>query len=172
MDIPLQLDMDNSDVILGSDDPPALPLQHLRIKNPTPSPDLRPQISKPPPLKTLNRTSNGSNTMHSGFSRGSDKDTSKAVSNGNRKRLNSRSQVLSSSMELPEKRIQIQYLVTLIPLNDTFVTKNLLVPYFPDTSQLGRPAGSIEKLETNTGIFDSRLLSRTHALLSVAPLNG
>ncbi|CAK7915602.1 hypothetical protein CAAN3_17S02850 [[Candida] anglica] len=103
--------------------------------------------------------------------------------NGGRKRSNSRSQVVSlpqlpqsntssNSNEHPDKRSQMQYIVTLIPLNDTFIKKNLLVPYFPETLKLGRPAGSKVKPEINNGYFDSRVLSRNHAAIFVDPSNG
>lgn len=90
-----------------------------------------------------------------------------------RRRSNSQSQVVStpstesSLKEKPNKRNQILYFVTLTPLNDTFVKKHLLVPYFPETRKLGRPAGSKVKPDITNGFFDSRVLSRSHAAMFI-----
>ncbi|OVF11130.1 hypothetical protein A9F13_01g05951 [Clavispora lusitaniae] len=115
-----------------------------------------------------------------------------------RKRSNSQSQVVASSMYLPprlnsspsnilgrgvgsashhmnakpQKRHQAEYYVTLAPLNDTFVKKHIHVPYYPETCKLGRPTGTKIKPHVNNGYFDSRVLSRTHACMYIEPKTG
>lgn len=95
----------------------------------------------------------------------------------NRRRSNSQSQVISTPTtqirpkEIPHKRNKVLYFVTLTPLNDTFVKKHLLVPYFPETRKLGRPAGSKVKPDITNGFFDSRVLSRSHAAMFIG-VNG
>ncbi|CAH2354796.1 hypothetical protein CLIB1423_19S00496 [[Candida] railenensis] len=79
---------------------------------------------------------------------------------------------ITPAREYPDKRMQMQYIVTLIPLNETFIKKNLLIPYYPETLKLGRPAGSKIKPEINNGYFDSRVLSRNHAAMFIDPENG
>lgn len=79
---------------------------------------------------------------------------------------------ITPAREYPDKRMQMQYIVTLIPLNETFIKKNLLIPYYPETLKLGRPAGSKVKPEINNGYFDSRVLSRNHAAMFIDPENG
>lgn len=96
----------------------------------------------------------------------------------NRRRSNSQSQVISTptalsrSKEKPNKRNHVLYFVTLTPLNDTFIKKQLLVPYFPETRKLGRPAGSKVKPDITNGFFDSRVLSRSHAAMFIDSSNG
>lgn len=93
----------------------------------------------------------------------------------NRRRSNSQSQVVplstgqSDHLASIPNRNQITYFITLEPLNDTFAKKHLLIPYYPDTRRLGRPAGSKVKPEPTNGFFDSRVLSRSHAALFVNP---
>ncbi|ODV80369.1 uncharacterized protein CANTADRAFT_49735, partial [Suhomyces tanzawaensis NRRL Y-17324] len=123
------------------------------------------------------------------------------VSNGpaavyGRKRSNSQSQVIlqpkaqpmastatssastSSSLarqrasENPRKRAQVQYYVTLTPLNDTFIKKHLPVATFPDTTKLGRPTGTKHKPDVTNGYFDSRVLSRNHAQIYIDSKTG
>lgn len=72
----------------------------------------------------------------------------------------------------PTKRKQVQYFVTLTSLNDTFVTRHISVPYFPDTRKLGRPTGSKIKPDVTNGFFDSRVLSRNHAIMYIDPASG
>lgn len=88
-----------------------------------------------------------------------------------RKRLNSQSQVVlipKVSINIANrKRIQVQYYVTLLPLNDTFLKKQLLIATFPETTKLGRPTGTKHKPDVNNGYFDSRVLSRNHAQLYI-----
>ncbi|CUM46787.1 unnamed protein product [Debaryomyces tyrocola] len=96
----------------------------------------------------------------------------------NRRRSNSQSQVISTptalsrSKEKPNKRNHVLYFVTLTPLNDTFIKKQLLVPYFPETRKLGRPAGSKVKPDITNGFFDSRVLSRSHAAMFIDASSG
>mmetsp|Transcript_8498 Transcript_8498/g.10589 ORF Transcript_8498/g.10589 Transcript_8498/m.10589 type:complete len:590 (+) Transcript_8498:33-1802(+) len=96
----------------------------------------------------------------------------------NRRRSNSQSQVISTptalsrSKEKPNKRNHVLYFVTLTPLNDTFIKKQLLVPYFPETRKLGRPAGSKVKPDITNGFFDSRVLSRSHAAMFIDSSSG
>lgn len=69
-------------------------------------------------------------------------------------------------------RYQVQYVLILTSLNNTFETKTLLIPYYPNALKLGRPAGvKIQPTPTN-GYFDSRVLSRTHAQLSIDMATG
>ncbi|KAK6456271.1 uncharacterized protein RJT20DRAFT_128115 [Scheffersomyces xylosifermentans] len=120
-------------------------------------------------------------------------------SSGGRKRSNSQSQVISmpnsasstisaapgsnststsssSSLarqrENPRKRNQVQYYVTLVPLNETFTKKHLPVATFPETTKLGRPTGTKHKPDVANGYFDSRVLSRNHAQIYIDPNNG
>lgn len=72
----------------------------------------------------------------------------------------------------PPRRQQAEYYVTLLPLNDTFVKKHIHVPYFPDTCRLGRPTGTKIKPHVTNGYFDSRVLSRNHACMSIDPKSG
>lgn len=71
-----------------------------------------------------------------------------------------------------QKRYQAEYYVTLTPLNDTFTTKHIHVPFFPDTCKLGRPTGTRVKPQVTNGYFDSRVLSRNHACMFVDPKTG
>lgn len=99
-----------------------------------------------------------------------------------RKRLNSQSQVVQMPMagvrttlaakERPQKRNQVEYYVTLSSLNDTFVKKHLHVPYYPETTKLGRPAGTKIKPDVANGYFDLRVLSRNHAAMFIDPASG
>lgn len=72
----------------------------------------------------------------------------------------------------PQRRQQAEYYVTLVPLNDTFVKKHIHVPYFPDTCRLGRPTGTKIKPHVTNGYFDSRVLSRNHACMSIDAKTG
>lgn len=72
----------------------------------------------------------------------------------------------------PQRRQQAEYYVTLVPLNDTFVKKHIHVPYFPDTCRLGRPTGTKIKPHVTNGYFDSRVLSRNHACMSIDAKSG
>ncbi|RCK60346.1 Vacuolar protein sorting-associated protein 64 [Candida viswanathii] len=72
----------------------------------------------------------------------------------------------------PRKRNQIQYYVTLLPLNDTFIKKHLPVATYPETTKLGRPTGTKHKPDVTNGYFDSRVLSRNHAQIYIDPKNG
>ncbi|KAL3234906.1 Vacuolar protein sorting-associated protein 64 [Nakaseomyces bracarensis] len=72
---------------------------------------------------------------------------------------------------------QFTNIIVLKSLNDTFETKFLVVPYKPDGLKLGRPvasgkAGGGSQIRPDNGNFDSRVLSRNHALLSCDPENG
>ncbi|CAI5757563.1 unnamed protein product [Candida verbasci] len=102
------------------------------------------------------------------------------VGTNGRKRSNSQSQVINlptkpknnnkqpTTSGLSNRRAQVSFYVTLLPLNDTFKTKNLLVANFPETTKLGRPTGTKHKPETNNGYFDSRVLSRNHAQIYIS----
>lgn len=72
----------------------------------------------------------------------------------------------------PPRRHQAEFYVTLVPLNDTFTKKHLHVPYYPDTTRLGRPTGTKVKPQTNNGYFDLRVLSRNHACMYIEPKTG
>lgn len=99
-----------------------------------------------------------------------------------RKRLNSQSQVVQmpvanmrsalAAKERPQKRNQVEYYVTLASLNDTFAKKHLHVPYYPETTKLGRPAGTKIKPDVSNGYFDLRVLSRNHAAMFIDPGSG
>ncbi|EGW34969.1 uncharacterized protein SPAPADRAFT_130988, partial [Spathaspora passalidarum NRRL Y-27907] len=100
-----------------------------------------------------------------------------------RKRSNSQSQVISLPTKptkyttteptpLPTKRNQIQYYVTLLPLNDTFIKKHLPVAIYPETTKLGRPTGTKHKPDITNGYFDSRVLSRNHAQIYIDSKSG
>lgn len=104
-----------------------------------------------------------------------------------RRRSNSQSQVSASSMfsglptakstlaterSKPPRRNPAEYYVTLVSLNDTFNSKYIHVPFFPDTCKLGRPTGAKVKPNSTNGYFDSRVLSRNHACMFVDPQNG
>ncbi|KAK6200237.1 uncharacterized protein RJT21DRAFT_42023 [Scheffersomyces amazonensis] len=118
---------------------------------------------------------------------------------GNRKRSNSQSQVVANATPTPvnvnvngssatttyilppghrqhtlqpKKRNPVQYYVTLIPLNDTFIKKHLPVSTFPETTKLGRPTGTKHKPDVTNGYFESRVLSRNHAQIFIDPSNG
>lgn len=84
-----------------------------------------------------------------------------------RKRLRPRSDSQSHHLVVVEapKRNPAVYFVTLSSLNDTFVKKHLLVPYYPETRKLGRPAGAKIKPDATNGYFDLRVLSRSHAAM-------
>lgn len=76
---------------------------------------------------------------------------------------------------------KISYIVTLAPLNNTFVKKVLILPPFPQTLKLGRPltaasgSNGVNTSQTmassNNGFFESRILSRTHAQLQLTEDN-
>lgn len=104
-----------------------------------------------------------------------------------RRRSNSQSQVCASSMfsglptakstlaterSKPPRRNPAEYYVTLVSLNDTFSSKYIHVPFYPDTCKLGRPTGAKVKPNSTNGYFDSRVLSRNHACMFVDPHNG
>lgn len=79
--------------------------------------------------------------------------------------------------ELNMGKKQFTNIIVLKSLNDTFDTKFLVVPYKPDGLKLGRPVASGNKngasqIRPDNGNFDSRVLSRNHALLSCDPDNG
>lgn len=83
-----------------------------------------------------------------------------------RRRLRPRSDSQSHhTVAEPPQRMPAVYFVTLSSLNDTFVKKHLLVPYYPDTRKLGRPAGAKIKPDSTNGYFDLRVLSRSHAAM-------
>ncbi|KAG7192852.1 uncharacterized protein KQ657_001309 [Scheffersomyces spartinae] len=84
----------------------------------------------------------------------------------------SNSQVLHEGSSKEGKRTACEYMVTLVLLNDTFVKKQLHVPYYPETMKLGRPIGAKIKPDVNNGYFDSRVLSRNHADLYIDPTTG
>lgn len=66
------------------------------------------------------------------------------------------------------------HILVLKSLNETFETKFLVIPYQPDGLKLGRPVASgggklssaVTQIRSDNGNFDSRVLSRNHALLS------
>lgn len=103
-----------------------------------------------------------------------------------RRRSNSQSQVsvssfpglppakssLAAERQKPPRRHAAEYYVTLVSLNDTFSTKHIRVPYFPERCKLGRPTGTKVKPDSTNGYFDSRVLSRNHACMFINPLNG
>lgn len=77
----------------------------------------------------------------------------------------------SERQKLP-RRNQADFYVTLVSLNDTFDTKYIRVPYFPETCKLGRPTGAKVKPNSTNGYFDSRVLSRNHACIFIDPQGG
>lgn len=106
----------------------------------------------------------------------------------NRKRSNSQSQVVSqpsttrtntsksnkyslrdSDTSYLNKRSLNEYIITLTPLNDTFIEKRLHIPHSPEHLELGRPTGSKVKPDVTNGYFDSRVLSRKHASMYYDP---
>ena len=104
---------------------------------------------------------------------GSDGDHHKPA---NRKRSNSQSQNISlpkvSSTYTNRRRNQVQYYVSLLPLNDTFTKKHLPIAIYPETTKLGRPTGTRHKPDVNNGYFDSRVLSRNHAQMYIDGVSG
>ncbi|CAI4035148.1 hypothetical protein SMKI_12G2930 [Saccharomyces mikatae IFO 1815] len=83
------------------------------------------------------------------------------------------------------------YILVLAPLNGTFESKHVVIPFKPDGLKLGRPVANsnnnsnsslrsgkrldphtFSQVRSNNGNFDSRVLSRNHALLSCDPLTG
>lgn len=93
-------------------------------------------------------------------------------SSGSSKGYLANSQLAKDSSAKEGKRSACEYMVTLILLNDTFVKKQLHVPYFPETMKLGRPIGAKIKPDVNNGYFDSRVLSRNHADLYIDSATG
>lgn len=89
------------------------------------------------------------------------------VSAGGRPTLTPIKQKGSGLASRPQKRHQAEYYVTLALLNDTFPTKHIHVPFYPDTCKLGRPTGTKVKPHVSNGYFDSRVLSRNHACMFV-----
>lgn len=94
-----------------------------------------------------------------------------------RLRLNLTSQVVSMPhpkpmLLAPQKRNNVQYYVTLAPINDTFAKKHLPVAMFPETTKLGRPTGTRHKPDVTNGYFDLRVLSRNHAQIFIDPQLG
>lgn len=79
---------------------------------------------------------------------------------------------LPTEKHKPLRRQLAEYYVTLVSLNDTFNTKHIKVPYFPETCKLGRPTGAKVKPNSTNGYFDSRVLSRNHACMFVDSLSG
>lgn len=87
----------------------------------------------------------------------------------------------SSKKILVSGKPKISYIVTLAPLNNTFVKKVLILPPFPQTLKLGRPLtatsgsngvnASQTTASSNNGFFESRILSRTHAQLQLTEDN-
>lgn len=82
-----------------------------------------------------------------------------------------KSTFVSERQKLP-RRNQADFYVTLVSLNDTFDTKYIRVPYFPETCKLGRPTGAKVKPNSTNGYFDSRVLSRNHACIFIDPHGG
>lgn len=100
----------------------------------------------------------------------------KSNTNRSRPRSNSQSQVMmvpKVNLNLGnKKRIPVQYYVTLLPLNDTFIKKHLPIAIYPETTKLGRPTGTRHKPDVNNGYFDSRVLSRNHAQIFIDSSSG
>lgn len=88
-------------------------------------------------------------------------------------------------------RAKCTHIIVLKPLNGTFETKYLIVPFKPDILKLGRPvvntnsggglgggsSGSSRRdvsamVKPDNGNFDSRVLSRSHACLNCDPKTG
>ena len=88
-------------------------------------------------------------------------------------------------------RRKYTYILVLTSLNGTFESKHLVVPFKPDGLKLGRPVANsnnnsssslrggkrvdshtFSQVRCGNGNFDSRVLSRNHALLSCDPLTG
>ncbi|ODV59557.1 Far10p ASCRUDRAFT_21123, partial [Ascoidea rubescens DSM 1968] len=69
-------------------------------------------------------------------------------------------------------RSQYQYNIILSSLNDSFEKKSLMIPFYPETLKLGRPAGIKVKPTQTNGYFDSRVLSRNHAQLYAEKSSG
>lgn len=61
----------------------------------------------------------------------------------------------------------VAFVLTLAPLNDTFLRKHLTIPRAPELLKLGRPSGLRVVPAKDNGFFDLRVLSRNHASLSV-----
>lgn len=88
-------------------------------------------------------------------------------------------------------RRKYTYILVLTSLNGTFERKHVMVPFKPDGLKLGRPVANsnnnsnsslrggkkldshaFSQVRSDNGNFDSRVLSRNHALLSCDPLTG
>ncbi|CAI4641556.1 BAQ_1a_G0037080.mRNA.1.CDS.1 [Saccharomyces cerevisiae] len=88
-------------------------------------------------------------------------------------------------------RRKYTYILVLTSLNGTFESKHVVIPFKPDGLKLGRPVANsnsssssslrggkrvdshtFSQVRSDNGNFDSRVLSRNHALLSCDPLTG
>lgn len=61
------------------------------------------------------------------------------------------------------KRSQFAVVLVLVPLNETFERKYLVVPFAPYVMKLGRQTTAKSAAGPDNGYFDSRVLSRQHA---------
>lgn len=114
------------------------------------------QVVATPPIPTINASSNSASSRHGNHHYG----------------RNHQTQAQSKNQLLTRKRNQAQYFVTLLPLNDTFIKKQLPVATYPETTKLGRPTGTKHKPDVTNGYFDSRVLSRNHAQIYIEPSTG
>ncbi|CAI4046500.1 Far10p SKDI_12G2710 [Saccharomyces kudriavzevii IFO 1802] len=88
-------------------------------------------------------------------------------------------------------RRKYTYILVLTSLNGTFESKHIVIPFKPDGLKLGRPVANsnnnsssslrggkrldshtFSQVRSDNGNFDSRVLSRNHALLSCDPVTG
>ncbi|CCG81327.1 Predicted protein [Taphrina deformans PYCC 5710] len=53
--------------------------------------------------------------------------------------------------------------IVLLPLNETFEPKTILLPYLPDIVKIGRQTNKSTLPSSENGFFDSKVLSRAHA---------
>lgn len=65
----------------------------------------------------------------------------------------------------------LSYLM-LLPLNHSFETKLIPLPYFPETLRIGRQTNAKTLPNPSNGYFDSKVLSRQHAEVWAEPKTG
>ena len=63
-------------------------------------------------------------------------------------------------------------LLMLLPLNHSFETKIIPLPYYPDTLRIGRQTNAKTLPSSTNGYFDSKVLSRQHAEVWAEPKTG
>ncbi|XBW36382.1 hypothetical protein QEN19_001961 [Hanseniaspora menglaensis] len=124
------------------------------------------------------RSNSNSVNMQISLNGSSSSPTTVNSSNINSKPILKTFESTSSDEQISVRKPKLSYVLTLTPLNNTFVKKTLILAPFPQTIKLGRPLttnsnGNSHQVvaSSRNGFFESRILSRTHAQLQLTETN-